>query len=202
MIGIQNKRPSPSEGFEDRNVTSAVCRSTPNGLNELNKKIDECTSPTELNRNSTLADNAFKLKQDIDMIRAQITDSLTMGDSIFGTAGVADITNQVRARNNELKEKKENIRSDIDKKEAIIERSNRDFSDVKDTIPEPQPKRVLRFIEDYTLAFLVLAYLFMIIAIIYVYTITSDFKGIAFMKGVIGSVFLSIFLFIILQYLS
>jgi hypothetical protein len=197
-----SKKQSPSEGFEDRNVTSAVCRSTPNGLNDLNKKIDECSTSTEINRRNDLAETSFKLKQDIEMLRAQVGDSLLMGDSIFGTAGIADITNQVKARNIELKTKKDTLRNEIDKQEAIIERSNRDFSDVKDTIPEPQPKKMLRFIEDYTLAFLVIAYLFMIIAIIYTYTILSEFKGIAFIKAVVSSIFLSIFLFMILQYLS
>ena len=65
----------------------------------------------------------------------------------------------------------------INKKEAIIERSNRDFTDIKDTLPETQPKKVLHFIEDYTLAFVTIAYLFMIVAAnICIYPITSDIQ--------------------------
>lgn len=191
-----------TEGFEDRNVTSAICRSTPNGLNELNKKINDCTATTELSRNNKFGETAFKLQQDIEMSRAVVGDSLVMGDAVFGKFGVADITQQVKLRNEELKKKKENLRSIIDKNEAIIERSARDFSDVKNTLPEQQEKKVLNFIEDYTLAFLVIAYLFMIIAIIYVYTITSDLKLVAFGKAFITSIFVTIFLYILLQYLT
>jgi hypothetical protein len=196
------RKVSPSEGFEDRNVSSAVCRSVPNGLNELNKKIDYCTSSTELNRNANFAQTTFKLQQDIEMLRGTVGDSLIMGDAIYGKFGIADITKQVKARNEELKTKKDTLREQIDKKEAIIERSNRDFSDVKNTLPETQPKKVLHFIEDYTLAFLSIAYLFMIVALIYIYTITSDNKITAALQGIVSSIFLSIFLYIILYYFS
>ena len=60
-----------------------------------------------------------------------------------------------------MKSKKEKLVKEVEKNEAIIERSDRDFSDVNDTIPQPYPKRVLNFAEDYTLAALVIAYLFM-----------------------------------------
>jgi cell division protein FtsL len=91
---------------------------------------------------------------------------------------------------------------EVDKNEAIIERSNRDFSDVKDTVPEPQPKRVLRFIEDYTLAILTMAYLFMIISVIYIYTAISENKLVAFGKAFVGSAFLTMFLYMLLYFLA
>jgi hypothetical protein len=190
------------ETFEDRNVTAAVCRSTPNGMNTLNTQIDNCTTTTELSRNQQFAGSTVALQKDIEMLQAAVGDSLIMGDSIFGKFGVADITHQVKARNEELKTKKENLRQDIDKKEAIIERSNRDFTDVKDSLPEKQPKRVLHFIEDYTVAFVIIAYLFMVLAGIYLYTINSTLKIIGFIKALIGSIFLSCFFFMVFMYLS
>ena len=39
----------------------------------------------------------------------------------------------------ELKEKNNKLRQEIDRSEAIVERSNRDFSDVKDSLPETLP---------------------------------------------------------------
>jgi hypothetical protein len=194
---------SPSlENFEDRNVTAAVCRSTPNGLNDLNSKIQQCTTTTELNRNANFAANTFKIQKDIETLTSSVQDTMIMGDTMFGQFGHQDIAQEVTERNKELKIKKEQLLNDVDKSEAIIERSNRDFSDVKDTIPEPQSKKVLHFIEDYTLAFLIIAYLFMIIAVIYVFTSTAEFKLIAFGKSVIGSGLLSMFLFMILYYIT
>ena len=191
-----------AEGFEDRNVTSAVCRSVPNGMSGLYSNIDKCISPAELNKNQNFAQNTFKLQQDIEMLRATVGDSLLMGDAIYGQFGVDDITKQVKARNEELKAKKEKLGTVIDKNEAIIERSNRDFTDIKDTLPETQPKKVLHFIEDYTLAFLTISYLFMIVAAIYVYTLTSEFKVTALLQGIVSSAFLTCFMYIALYYFS
>jgi hypothetical protein len=190
------------EHFEDANVTAAVCRSTPNGLNNLNSKIQQCTTSTELNRNTNFAANTFRLQKDIETLTGSVQDSMVMGDSMFGQFGYQDIAKQVTDRNKELKMKKETMLKNVDKSEAIIERSNRDFSDVKDTIPEPQPKKILRFVEDYTLFFLTLSYLFMIIAIIYIYTSTAEIKIVAFGKIFIGCILLTAFLFMLLFYIT
>lgn len=187
---------------QDRNVTSSVCRSTPNGLNNLNTEIDKCTSSNELNRNMNFATNAFQVQKDIDMLSASVGDSLIVGDSVFGNSGIGSVTKELKDRLVELRKKKEELKSSIDKSESIIERSDRDFSDVKDSLPETQPKRILHFIEDYTLAILVISYLFMIISAIYIYTIISDNKFVAFGKSVLGSVFLSCFMFMMLYYFS
>jgi hypothetical protein len=187
---------------QDKNLAASACKAVPNGLNKLNSEISNCTSSTEYNRNTNFADNTFKLQQDISSSAAAIGDSLSMGDAMFGQYGYNDIAKQVKDRNEELKAKKEKLLTEVEKGEAIIERSNRDFSDVKDTLPQPQPKRVLRFIEDYTLAILSISYLFMIIAAIYIYTSMSDKKLVSFFKALISSILLTMFLFIILFYLA
>jgi hypothetical protein len=186
----------------NRNAEAAICRSVPNGLNDLNSKINNCTTTTEINRNTNFAANTFKLQKDIQTLTATVGDSLIMGDTMFGQYGYQDVAVEVKERSSELKGKKEKLLKEVDSNEAIIERSNRDFSDVKDTITEPQPKKVLRFIEDYTLAFLSIAYLFMIIAVMYVYISTSELKLVAFGKSFICSILLTIFLFMLLYYLT
>jgi prefoldin subunit 5 len=187
---------------QDRNVTSAVCRSTPNGLNNLNTEIDQCTSSVELNRNTNFAANTFKLQKDISTLSAAVGDSLVMGDSVFGQIGAGDVIKQLKNRIDELKHKKEELKTSIDKDEAVIERADRDFSDVKDTLPETQPKKVLHFIEDYTLAILLISYLFMVIAAIYVYTLVSDNKLVAFGKAFLTSIFISCFMFMMLYFFT
>lgn len=186
----------------DRDLKASVCKSTPNELNNLNGEIDNCTSTTEIKRNTNFAGNILKLQQDISSLSGTTMDSLIMGDTMFGQFGYNDIAVQVKGRNVELKKKKELLLKNVEKGEATIERSNRDFSDVKDTVPEPQSKRVLHFIEDYTLAILCISYLFMIIAIIYVYTATADLKLIGFGKSFVGSILLTMFLFMMLFFLT
>jgi hypothetical protein len=193
---------SPLEGFEDKNIAASVCRSTPNGLNDLNSKIEQCTTTTEQTRNTNFAENTFRLQKDIESLTGTVGDSLTMGDSMFGQFGYQDIAKQVKDRNHELKSKKDLLLKEVEKGESIIERSSRDFSDVRNTLPESQPKRALHFIEDYTLAILTISYLFMIIAIIYVYTASAEIKLVAFGKASIGSVLITIFLFVLLYFLT
>ena len=103
-------------------------------------------NPTDINLN--FLNDVDKLHEDIIMLRANVNDSIIMGNSINVSYGGETIIKQVKDRNTELKAKKEEIINDIDKKEAIIERSDRDFSDVKDTLPEKQPKKYINFIED------------------------------------------------------
>jgi hypothetical protein len=186
----------------DRNLNASACKAVPNGLNKLNDSIDKCTSEEEKSRNNNFATNTVKLQEDISSLRATTNDTLIMGDTMFGQAGYSDIAKQVKDRNNDLKNKKEILSKEIEKGEGVIARSNRDFADVHNTVSEPQPKTRLRFIEDYTLAILLISYIFMIIASIYIYTITSEFKLVAFGKAFIGSILLSMFLFIFLFYIT
>lgn len=187
---------------DQRNNSSALCRAKANGLNDLFSTIDSCTSTAEQQRNNDIASTTFHLKQDITTLQANIADSLMMGDAMFGSFAYADITKQVTSRNDELKSKKDVLLTDIKKKEAIVERSNRDFTDVKDSLPEREPKRILRVLEDYTLAVLVVSYLFAILAALYTYVFFAEAKSPAILKGVLGSSILTIFLYMVLFYLT
>ena len=186
----------------NRNLKASASKAVPNGLSNLNSKIDTFTSETEKNRNNTFAANTVRLEEDIISLRAITNDTLIMGDTMFGQFGYNDIAKQVKERNSDLNKKKAILSKEIEKGEAIIDRSNRDFMDVHDTVPEPQPQKTLRFIEDYTLAILTISYFFMIIAVIYIYTIRSEFKLVAFGKSFVGSIFLTMFLFIFLFYIT
>ena len=148
-----------------------------------------------------LGEQVVNLENDLTSLRGNIINSLMMGDSIFGEAGHVDIRNEVKRRNTELKEERDQLRDDIDKKEIIIQKNNRDFSDVKDTLPEVQPNKKLHVIEDYTVAFLTISYLFMGIAFIYFYTATSSEKLNAFFRALLIFTIVTLILLIILNYL-
>lgn len=123
------------------------------------------------------------LQSDIQKIRSQVEDGLAMGDSMFGKFAHADVTQQVNTRIKELEEKKAHLEKEIKEKESLIQRSNRDFSDVKDTLPETLEKQRVKFIEDYTIMFLSLAYIFMILSALIYYVMISQEKMTAFLKG-------------------
>ncbi len=191
-----------ASGESARDLKASVCKSTPNGLSNLNGDIDNCTSTTEVKRNNNFATNTFKLQQDIISLSGSVMDSLSMGDTMFGQFGYNDIAKQVKGRNEELKNKKDGLMNEVEKGESIIEKTNRDFEDEYKTVPEPQPKKVLRFIEDYTVAILVISYLFMVIAAIYIFTSMSTDKFATFGKLLVGSILFSMFMFMVLFYLT
>lgn len=184
------------------NTKASICRSN-NGakLNTVFTDINDCTSDVEANRKKTFATDAIKIKNDIDFLKSGIEDTLHTGDAMFGSFGPADITKDVKQRNSELEKKKEDLKTDISKKEAIIERNNRDFSDVKQALPEQETPKSLHFIEDYTLAFLSISYFFMVVICIYLYTISSTEMVTGFFKVLLMAVFGSIFSGMILYYL-
>lgn len=152
---------------------------------------------------NTLVGSIVKLREEIDSFKdILIPDLFVMGDNMTGTAGHNAITEQVAERNRDLRTKKDILIKEIEKGEAVTARSNRDFVNVHDTVLEPQPKKTLNFIEDYTLAILVISYIFMILVIIYIYVSTSELKLIAFGKALIGTILLSVFLFMSLFYIT
>lgn len=123
------------------------------------------------------------LTTDIQTIRSQVEDGLAMGDSMFGRFAHAEVAREVKERTEELQRKKEELEREIQEKEALIQRVNRDFSDEKNKIPETLEQERIRFIEDYTLLFLSLAYVFMVVSAIVFYVMISEQKPKAFAKG-------------------
>lgn len=155
---------------------------------------------------STFFEKISKIGEDIKLLKSQIRESLVMGDKIFGEAGSETIINEVNNRNIDLKNKEKKLKYEISKKEAIINKTDRDFSDVNDLSPEFQKKK-LNVFEDYTIAFVIMAYLFMIISLIYLYStkalsLTPGFNLKAFIQSIFGSIFLTCFMSILLYYFS
>ena len=182
----------------------ATCRQMPTGIEKISTGITNCSRPEETIRKDKFITNTLRLKEDIASLRANVRDSLAVGESMFGSYGHSDITKQIRDRNDDLTNKKENLIQDINTKESIIERANRDFTDVKRTLPEKQPKKILHFIEDYTLAVLSISYLFMLCIGIYYFSIKSkgEFNSSDFTQALMNSAILSVVVGVVLYYIS
>ena len=123
------------------------------------------------------------LLSDIQNTRSQIEDGLTMGDAMFGRFAHVEVAREVTNRTEELQKKKDGLEQELREKEAMIQRTNRDFSDVKDALPETLEQQRVKFIEDYTIMFLVLSYVFMILSGIIFYVTISEQKTMAFAKA-------------------
>ena len=145
---------------------------------------------------------AEKLKDDIKQILGKANDALMVGDSAFLVMdNEKGIVKDVKERIDALETEKKELEKEIDKQHQLIQTSNRDFSDVKDTLPETQPERFLYFIEDYTLSILAMAYLIMVVAAISFHTYLSSDTWAAILESLVGFGILTIFLFMLLYYL-
>jgi len=189
---------------QNKDAAAQVCKVIPNKLNNLNTEISNCTTSQESQRILTIGQQTINIQKDVNHLSAVVQDSLLMGDAIYGNTSHKLIVEQVKERNRELKEKKDALVKDIQRKEAVVEMSDRDFIEVKDTIPENFNMKRLNFVEDYTIAITMIGYLFMAIAIIYVYTMSKQQGHIV--KGLLmsttGMIILSMFLYTIFILLS
>jgi chromosome segregation ATPase len=143
-----------------------------------------------------------ELMSDITKLRAQVENGLAMGDSMFGQFAHVDVTNEVNQRLSELKTKKETLENQLREKEALVQRSNRDFSDVKDALPETQEHTRIQFVEDYTMMFLLLSYVFMVVSAIIFYVTLSEQKMKAFFYSLLLSVFLTVLCGLLLYFVA
>lgn len=192
----------------DRNTKASICHSSSTaGIEDLIKRIDECTNSDELGYKNQIAELLSQIQTYINDTRMHLDNTILMGDSIFGnpTSGVigkVEIKNELERRNTELQNKKDKLEKDIKDQSQLIERSHRDFSDVKDQLPEKLTKNKLNFIEDYTLAFLCISYLFMICVFISYHTYTSSIAITGFLQSLFASVILTMAMFILLYYMA
>ena len=145
---------------------------------------------------------ADQLKDDIKQILGEVNDALMVGDSTFTVQGnEKGIVKDVKDRIDTLETEKKELEKEIDKQHQLVQTSNRDFSDVKDTLPETQPERFLYFIEDYTLSILAMAYLIMVVAASSFHTYLSLDTWTALLESLVACSVLTIFLFMLLYYL-
>lgn len=143
-----------------------------------------------------------QLKDDIKQMLGKANDALMVGDTTFMVKdNEKGIVKDVKERIETLETEKKELEKEIDHQHQRIQTSNRDFSDVKDTLPETQPEKFLYFIEDYTLSILAMAYLIMIVAIIAFQTYLSSNTWTTLLESLVACSTLTIFLFMLLYYL-
>jgi chromosome segregation ATPase len=157
--------------------------------------MSQAQSQTDVQRKNDLL-------ADLQRVRSQVEDGLMMGDSMFGRFAHAEVAHEVKNRTEELQKKKNELEQELKEKEAIIQRANRDFSDVKDALPETLERQRVQFVEDYTLLFLTLSYVFMVISAVIFYVTVSEQKIAALAKGLGYSVVATLMAGLLLYFIA
>lgn len=145
---------------------------------------------------ATPADNT-----DLSDYRAQIDNLLQIGNRVYAGTANDGVLKEVLARKEQLKQEENALNEEIKKGAAIIEKNNQDFYDVKQTLPETyNANNKLHTIEDYTLGFLSVAYLFMVTMLIYLYVTFAENRWVAFGRSSLMTILLTLFLALLLYY--
>jgi hypothetical protein len=163
---------------------------------ELYKTIDTYRSTEELTRAQTLLNNIETVKDTFDLQSAQFLDSILLGDQFFGSSGNSTALSEVNKRMIDLKAKKTQLEDTLQKTRSSAERLNRDFIDVKETLPETLPTRIIHMLDDYTLVVLMISFFFMVLSLIFIYAATQGYTLMSILKGSGYGLLLSVFMFV------
>lgn len=135
-------------------------------------------------------------------LNAKAIDALYMGDVIFNSSSQAQsgIIEKIKGYNTELLNQNSVLEHDMKQKHAQQESANRDFAD--ESSSHPATDRTIHVIEDYTVAVLTVAYLFMVLMGILSYTMSAEIKITAFFKALFGAALITVFMMMFMYYVA
>lgn len=176
--------PPPATGDD----AASQCKSL-NKIPGLYTQLQECANTTELNRMKSFVDDTNNPNADFQSMSAIYGDLLLSGDSILGASPDQSTLDQVRMRNEDLKDRKVKLEANSNTNIAIIERTDRDFIDAKDQLPDTLAQKTVHVLDDYTLVVLSVAYIFFILTMMYWYIQQNNFAGSAIGMALVGALF-------------
>ena len=154
---------------------AALCKST-NTVPGLYEQINKCSNPQEQGQRASFITSTTDPKSDFDLLTANYNNLILSGDSMLGTMPDDTTLSQIKMRNTELKDRLDSLHESIKKKSAIVERTDRDFVDVKDQHSEVMRSRTVHVIEDYTLVVLSVSFLLLACTLMFLYINANNYS--------------------------
>lgn len=190
---------SPSTPIQNADNDAAVCKSVPNKVPNLYNELNSCRNTEETSRVQNFVANTYQVKSEFEQQDIIYNDLIITGDNLYGTTTNDTQIADIKARNTELKKLKDGLLKDIRSAESRTEQAERDFLDTKAGLPETLPKKILYTIEDYTMFVFMVSFIFMAIALIYMYSAMNEFSisalGVGLVVATVVAVVLGILLF-------
>ena len=180
-----------------QNDQAATCKSQLQVIPELQKSLGACRNTEELNRASQLVSTLDNIPEQFAVQAALFMDLLSTGDSVMGTSATGSAIQDVKSRNQELKQTLADTQASIDKYTAIVERSERDFVDEKDAAPEEIRKSHINVLDDYTLLVLSISYVFCVLVGVIAYMSTNNYSITSIVVSLVAAAALSLCLTIL-----
>jgi hypothetical protein len=191
---MQTPQPAPQLSQDD---SAALCKSNPQQIQQLTQGLASCRSSTESQRADQLLFSVDDTLGFFSGQTAQFNDLMATGDKFLGAVPSSSALEEVRIRNRDLKGRVKKLEAHIQQGHARMEQMERDFLDTKAALPETLPNKIIHVLEDYTLAVLLLAYIFGALAVLFYYVNSNMYSIKSILFGSIGLAVVSIFLFIL-----
>lgn len=169
-----------------QNDQAATCKSQLQVIPELQQGLSACRNTEEVQRATQLLTTLGNIPGEIEGQTIQFMNLLATGDSFFGTSAATSSVQDVKNRNQELKKTLSDAQDDISKYTMIVERSERDFVDEKDTAPDTIQNSIVHVLDDYTILVLAISYVFFILLVLFYYMSSNDYSINSMIVGVVG----------------
>lgn len=169
-----------------QNDQAAACKSQLQVIPQLQASLANCRNTEEVQMASQLLSVVDDIPEVFATQAIQFQDLLATGDSFFGSSASTSAIQDVKSRNQELKQKLSDTQADIKKYTTIVERSERDFVDEKDAAPERIHGGFFHVLDDYTILALCISYVFFILLGLLYYMSSNDYSFTSFVIGAIG----------------
>jgi hypothetical protein len=193
---MQAPQPTPQLSQDD---SAALCKSNPQQIQQLTQGLASCRSSVESNRANQLLFSVDDTTGFFTGQTAQFNDLIATGDKFLGAAPSSSALADVRSRNGDLKKRVQRLEAHIGQSVARMEQKERDFLDTKAGLPETFPNKIIHVLEDYTLAVLLLSYVFGALAVLFYYVSSNHYAIKSILIGTGGIGVLSLFLFILVM---
>jgi len=180
-----------------QNDQASACKSQLQVIPQLQAGLAACRNTDEVQRASALLSTIDDVPDFFASQTSQFNDLLLTGDSFFGTSASASAIQDVKQRNQELKQTAAASQAAIAKYTTIIERAERDFVDEKDAAPETIRDKVVHVLDDYTLLVLTISYVFFILVGLLYYMASNNYTVTSLIIGIVGASAISLCLTIL-----
>jgi len=180
-----------------QNDQASACKSQLQVIPQLQASLANCRNTDEVQRASQLLTTIDNIPDLFAAQTGQFNDLLLTGDSFFGTSASASTVQDVKNRNQELKQTAAETQAAIDKYTMIVERSERDFIDEREAAPETIHDKLVHVLDDYTILVLAISYVFFILVALLWYMSSNDYSINSIIIGIVGTSALSLCLTIL-----
>lgn len=155
--------------INQRRISSSQCRANPRTIPDTIETINKCLTEEQDTNINQISDVLFDFRGKVLKYKSIIDDINATGEQIFGQAASPQQLGAVDERSRKLEKERDELKQKIQDIKSIAEVNARDFQDVKSQYPDSFPTSRFNVLEDYSLAIMLSAAVFLAICVFFGY---------------------------------